>query len=80
MSSNKSIPQTGANNKGSRQGQGQQGGQGSMGLPGPGSRGRGSRIERAKDIKGTTRRLLEYLKNKDITRYRQLTENLGLRR
>ena len=25
------------------------------------------------------RRLLEYLKNKDITRYRQLVERLGLR-
>jgi small subunit ribosomal protein S15 len=29
---------------------------------------------------GKRRRLLEYLKNKDISRYRQLTENLGLRR
>jgi small subunit ribosomal protein S15 len=29
---------------------------------------------------GKRRRLLEYLKNKDITRYRQLTENLGLRK
>jgi small subunit ribosomal protein S15 len=28
---------------------------------------------------GRRRRLLEYLKNKDITRYRQLVEKLGLR-
>lgn len=28
---------------------------------------------------GRRRRLLEYLKNKDITRYRQLIERLGLR-
>lgn len=28
---------------------------------------------------GRRRRLLEYLKNKDITRYRQLVERLGLR-
>jgi small subunit ribosomal protein S15 len=28
---------------------------------------------------GRRRRLLEYLKKKDITRYRQLVERLGLR-
>lgn len=28
---------------------------------------------------GRRRRLLEYLKNKDITRYRQLVDKLGLR-
>lgn len=28
---------------------------------------------------GRRRRLLEYLKNKDITRYRQLVDRLGLR-
>jgi small subunit ribosomal protein S15 len=28
---------------------------------------------------GRRRRLLEYLKGKDITRYRQLVERLGLR-
>ncbi|MGD9253210.1 MAG: 30S ribosomal protein S15 [Holophagae bacterium] len=28
---------------------------------------------------GRRRRLLEYLKNKDITRYRQLVQQLGLR-
>ena len=37
--------------------QGQQPG----GMPGPGGRGRGTRIERAKDTKGTIRRLLAYL-------------------
>ena len=28
------------------------------GMPGPGGRGRGARIERAKDVQGTVRRLL----------------------
>ena len=31
-------------------------------LPGPGGRGRGVQIERARDIQGTTKRLLAYLK------------------
>lgn len=29
---------------------------------------------------GKRRRMLEYLRGKDISRYRQLTDNLGLRR
>jgi hypothetical protein len=33
----------------------------SAGMPGPGGRGRGTRIEKAKDAQGTVRRLLAYL-------------------
>jgi len=35
---------------------------GSAPMPGPGGRGRGARIEKAKDVKGTVRRLLAYLR------------------